>query len=158
MFQGRVLGIYTAPARREPMVSQQEVRVVPGKGIEGDRYFKGNATYSAKPGPHRELTLIEQESIDALEREQGYSLEPEKSRRNVLVSGVPLNHLIDREFTIGGVRLRGLLLCEPCAILAETSGHAHIVNHLLHRGGLRAEILTEGTISVGAEILPAGDG
>lgn len=157
MFQGKVLSIYTAPARREPMVSNEEVRVVPGKGIEGDRYFVGNATYSDRPGPHRELTLIELESIDALEREYGYRLEPEKSRRNVLVSGVPLNHLIEREFTIGDVRLRGLLLCEPCAILAETSGHAHIVNHLLHRGGLRAEILTEGTISVGAEILPAGE-
>ena len=157
MFQGKVLSIYTAPARREPMVSQQEVRVVPGKGIEGDRYFIGNATYSDRAGPHRELTLIESESLDALEREYGYRLEPEKSRRNVLVSGVPLNHLIDREFTVGNVRLRGLLLCEPCAILAETSGHSHIVNHLMHRGGLRAEILTEGTISVGAEILPGGD-
>lgn len=158
MFQGRVLGIYTAPASREPMVSQQEVRVVPGKGIEGDRYFKGNATYSARPGPHRELTLIEQESLDALEREYGYNLEPELSRRNVLVSGVPLNHLIQREFSIGEVRLRGLLLCEPCATLAETSGRANIINHLLHRGGLRAEILTEGTISIGAEILPATEG
>lgn len=157
MFHGKVLGIYTAPARKEPMVAQQEVHVIPGKGIEGDRYFKGNATYSDRPGPHRELTLIELESIDALEREYGYRLEPEKSRRNVLVSGVPLNHLIEREFTIGDVRLRGLLLCEPCANLAETSGRANIVNHLLHRGGLRAEVLNEGTISLGAEVLPAGD-
>ena len=157
MFQGKVLGIYTAPARKEPMVSHEDVRVVPGKGIEGDRYFVGNATYSDRPGPHRELTLIELESINAVEREYGYRLEPEKSRRNVLVSGVPLNHLIEREFTIGDVRLRGLLLCEPCANLAETSGHSNIINHLLHRGGLRAEILSEGTISVGAKILPAGE-
>jgi MOSC domain-containing protein YiiM len=157
MFQGKVHGIFTAPARREPMASQQEVRVVPGKGIEGDRYFKGNATYSDRPGPHRELTLIELENLDALEREYGYRLQPEQSRRNLLVSGVPLNHLIDREFTIGDVRLRGLLLCEPCANLAETSGHSHIVNHLMHRGGLRAEILNEGTIRIGAEILPGGE-
>ena len=157
MFQGKVLGIYTAPARKEPMVSQQEVHVVPGKGIEGDRYYIGNATYSDRAGPHREITLIERESLDALEREYGYSLEPELSRRNVLVSGVPLNHLIEREFTLGDVRLRGLLLCEPCANLAETSGRSNIINHLMHRGGLRAEILTEGTISVGAEILPAGE-
>lgn len=157
MFQGKVLGIYTAPARREPMVSQQEVRVVPGKGIEGDRYFKGNATYSDRPGPHREVTLIENETLDALEREYGYRLDPQKSRRNFLVSGVPLNHLIDREFSIGGVRLRGLLLCEPCANLAETSGHANIINHMLHRGGLRAEILNEGKIRLGAEVLPGSD-
>lgn len=157
MFEGKVLGIYTAPARREPMVSHQEVRVVPGKGIEGDRYYIGNATYSDRAGPHREVTLIELESIDALEREYGYRLEPELSRRNLLVSGVPLNHLIEREFSIGAVRLRGLLLCEPCATLAETSGHEHIINHLLHRGGLRAEILTEGTIHVGEAVLP-GDG
>ena len=157
MFQGKVLAIYTAPASREPMVPHQEVRVIPGKGIEGDRYYIGNATYSDRSGPHRELTLIELETLDALEREYGYRLKPELSRRNVLVSGVPLNHLIEREFTIGGVRLRGLLLCEPCAILAETSGHAHIINHLMHRGGLRAEILTEGTLCVGAEVLPAGD-
>ena len=157
MYQGKVLGIYTAPARREPMVSQQEVRVVPGKGIEGDRYFKGNATYSDRPGPHRELTLIELETIDALEREYGYRLEPDLSRRNLLVSGVPLNHLIDREFTIGGVRLRGILLCEPCANLAETSGHSNIINHMMHRGGLRAEILTEGVIQVGAGVSPGGE-
>ncbi len=156
MFEGKVLGIYTAPASREPMVSQQEVRVVPGKGIEGDRYFIGNATYSDRGGPHRELTLIELESIDALEREYGYRLDPVLSRRNLLVSGVPLNHLIDRDFTIGGVRLRGLLLCEPCANLAETSGQSNIINHLLHRGGLRAEILTEGTIRVGETVLPSG--
>ncbi len=155
MFAGKVLGIYTAPARREPMVSQDEVRVVPGKGIEGDRYFKGNATYSDRPGPHREVTLIEIEALDALEREYGYRLQPDLSRRNMLVAGVPLNHLIDREFTVGDVRLRGLLLCEPCANLAETSGQTHIINHLMHRGGLRAEILTEGVIEVGAEILPA---
>ena len=68
MFQGKVLGIYTAPVRKAPMEAQQEVRVVPGKGIEGDRYFIGNATYSDRPGPHRELTLIELETIDALER------------------------------------------------------------------------------------------
>ena len=157
MFQGKVLGIFTAPARREPMVSHQEVRVEPGKGIEGDRYFIGNATYSDRAGPHRELTLIELENLDALEREYGYRLEPEKSRRNLLVNGVPLNHLIDKEFTIGDVRLRGLLLCEPCANLAETSGHSSIINHLLHRGGLRAEILNKGTIRVGAEILPGGE-
>ena len=156
MFEGKVLGIYTAPASREPMVSHQEVRVVPGKGIEGDRYFIGNATYSDRAGPHREVTLIERESLDALEREYGYRLEPELSRRNLLVSGVPLNHLIDRDFTIGAVRLRGLLLCEPCANLAETSGQAHIINHLMHRGGLRAEILTEGNIRVGEAVLPSG--
>ena len=154
MFQGKVLSIYTAPASREPMVAQQEVHLVPGKGIEGDRYFKGNATYSDRPGPHREVTLIERETLDALEREYGYRLDPQQSRRNFLVSGVPLNHLIDREFSVGGVRLRGLLLCEPCANLAEMSGHANIINHMLHRGGLRAEILNEGTIRVGADVLP----
>ena len=155
MFQGKVLAIYTAPAKREPMVANEAVRVVPGKGIEGDRYFTGNATYSDRPGPHREITLIEIESIDAVERENGYRLDPQESRRNVLVSGVPLNHLVEREFMVGDVRLRGLLLCEPCATLAETSGHTHIINHLMHRGGLRAEILTEGTIDVGAAVVPA---
>ncbi len=155
MFQGKVLAIYTAPAKREPMVANEAVRVVPGKGIEGDRYFTGNATYSDRPGPHREITLIEIESIDAVERENGYRLDPQNSRRNVLVSGVPLNHLVEREFMVGDVRLRGILLCEPCATLAETSGHTHIINHLMHRGGLRAEILTEGTIDVGAEVVPA---
>ncbi len=155
MFQGKVLAIYTAPAKREPMVANEAVRVIPGKGIEGDRYFTGNATYSDRPGPHREITLIEIESIDAVERENGYRLDPQNSRRNVLVSGVPLNHLVEREFMVGDVRLRGILLCEPCATLAETSGHTHIINHLMHRGGLRAEILTEGTIDVGAEVVPA---
>ena len=129
----------------------------PAKVLKETGTLKETPHIRTVPGPHRELTLIELETIDALEREYGYRLEPDLSRRNLLVSGVPLNHLIDREFTIGGVRVRGILLCEPCANLAETSGHSNIINHMMHRGGLRAEILTEGVIQVGADISPGSE-
>ena len=89
------------------------------------------------------MTLIEAEALEAIEHEQGIKLAPGESRRNVTTRGVPLNHLVGREFTVGDVRLRGVKLCEPCGYLQRTLGIDHLVQVLAHRCGLNAEILTE---------------
>jgi MOSC domain-containing protein YiiM len=65
-----------------------------------------------------------------------------------------LNHLVGREFQIGDVRLRGLKLCEPCSHLQQLTGKP-MIKALLHRGGLRAEILIGGTIKPGDRITEA---
>lgn len=77
------------------------LRAVPGKGSEGDRYFLELGTYSDRPGPRREVTLIEIEALEAASRDYGVSLLPGESRRNIVTRGVYLNHLVDREFRVG---------------------------------------------------------
>lgn len=130
------------------MVPLAEVRAVPGRGLEGDRYFSKTGTYSRHEGADRQITLIEVEALEALERDYRIALEPGESRRNVATRGVAVNHLVGRRFRIGEVRLRGLRLCEPCSHMERLSGKP-VRSGLVHRGGLRAEILTEGVIRVG---------
>ena len=148
MWKGAVVSIFFARTGGGSMASAQEAHAVPGRGLEGDRYFKQQGTYSEKPGPDRELTLIEAEAIEALNRDYGINIDPSNARRNILTRGVPLNHLVDQEFRVGGVRVRGLRLCEPCSHLESLTAKG-IKMALIHRGGLRAQILTEGIIRVG---------
>lgn len=153
MWKGSVVSINTAPAAGEPLVPVSEVRAVMGKGLEGDRYFRQVGTYSDHPGPRgapaaREVTLIEIEAVEALQRDYGVEMNSGDSRRNIVTRGVPLNHLVGREFRVGEVVLRGVRLCEPCSHL-EGLTKKGVLRGLVHRGGLRAEILKDGVIRVG---------
>lgn len=136
------------------MESVAEIRAVPGQGLEGDRYFQKQGTFW-KPKSDVEVTLIEAEAFEGLARETNLDLDPSAGRRNIVTRGVPLNHLVDREFQVGEVRLRGMRLCEPCKHLQKISGKPGILGGLIHRGGLRAQILTEGTIHAGDPIVEA---
>jgi MOSC domain-containing protein YiiM len=147
MFRGNVVSIHIARDAAAPMESTQEVKAIAGQGLEGDRYFDGTGHWSKTPGVSREVTLIELETIEALEREKSIAVAPGAARRNVVTRGVPLNHLVGREFQVGAVRLRGTRLCEPCAYL-EGLTQPGVLAGLIHRGGLRAEIVTGGTIRV----------
>ena len=133
------------------MVSVSEVRAVPGKGLEGDRYFSKVGTYSNNPGSGRDVTLIEIETLEALKRDYGIELGLGESRRNIVTRGVALNHLVGRDFKVGAVTLRGIRLCEPCSHL-ENLSRKGVQRGLIHRGGLRAHILTGGTIRLGDTI------
>jgi MOSC domain-containing protein YiiM len=147
MFRGNVVSLHIAQDAAVPMESKREVKVVVGQGLENDRYFNGTGHWSKHPGVSREVTLIEIEAIEALEREKNIAITPGAARRNVVTRGVPLNHLVGREFQIGAVRLRGTRLCEPCAYLEDLTQKG-VLAGLIHRGGLRAEIVTAGTIRV----------
>lgn len=138
----KLVGIYIAEAEGAPMLSREEVRAVAGRGLEGDRYFGQDK---------KQVTLIEREALEALARDYKLELPLHGSRRNLLTEGVPLNHLVGREFTVGTVRMRGLKLAEPCAYLEKLSG-LPVMKGLVHRGGLRAEILTEGVLRIGDAI------
>src|SRR6266404_3800053 len=146
MFEGTVISINIAPKAEAPMQSVNAVRAIPGQGLEGDRYFDRKGTFS-KPQLDRELTLIEAEAVEAMKQELGVDYGLGDSRRNVVTRGVPLNHLVGKEFWIGEVKARGLRLCEPCSHLQKLS-HEKVLPGLVHRGGLRAQILSEGTIRV----------
>ena len=151
MFRGNVVSIFIAREAAMPMESREEVKAVTGRGLEGDRYFEGTGHWSKTPGVGREVTLIEIEAIEALEGERNIAITPGATRRNVVARGVPLNHLVGREFQLGAVRLRGTRLCEPCTYL-ESLTQQGVLSGLIHRGGLRAEIVTGGTIRVEAAV------
>ena len=153
MFEGEVVSIHIAGVASESTTSVDEAHAVPGKGLEGDRYFAKEGTYSAREGPDREITLIEMETIEALERDHGLKLDPGDARRNIVTRGVPLNHFVGREFSVGAVALKGIKLCEPCAHLASLTDEK-VLPALVHRGGLRAQILNEGIIRAGDTIQP----
>ncbi len=153
MFEGTVDSIYIAPVASEPTVSVEQARAVPGKGLEGDRYFNREGTYSDRHGPDREVTLIEIETIQALERDYKLKLSPGDARRNIVTRNVPLNHLVGREFQVGEVTLRGIRLNEPCNHLASLTDDK-VKQDLVHRGGLRAQIITEGVLRPGDTIQP----
>jgi 8-oxo-dGTP diphosphatase len=147
LFEGSIVSLHVARARSWAMESRNEVSVIARKGIQGDRYFLGTGTYSSSPGVSRDITLIETEAIEALQT-KGSGLKAGDARRNVVTQGVPLNHLVGRTFLIGNVLLRGSRLCEPCSYL-QTMTKKGILKELIHRGGLRADILTNGTLRVG---------
>jgi MOSC domain-containing protein YiiM len=147
MFEGKVISINVTAVAEGPMQSLNEVRAIPGHGLEGDRYFND----SGKSAPECELTLVEAEAIEALRSEFKIDFDLSGTRRNVVTRGVPLNHLVGKEFWIGEVKARGIKLCEPCATLQRLS-HPKVLPGLIHRGGLRAQILSEGMIRVGETI------
>ena len=147
MWTGTVDSIHIAPAAKAPTQAVDAVEAVPGAGLKGDRYFLKQGTFF-KPEPDFELTLIEAEAIEAAMREYKVALPPGEVRRNVVTRGVPLNHLVGHDFAIGDVRVRGIRLCEPCGHLEALTG-LPVIKSLRHRGGLRAQILTQGVIRVG---------
>ena len=153
MWEGSVVSIHVAPEAAAPMVAVPEARALVGRGLEGDRYCTGRGYYSKKPSMGgREITLIETEAVEAL-GELDIKLTPAQTRRNVATRGVPLNHLVDRVFRVGDVRLRGTRLCEPCTYLDGLT-RSGVMAGLIHRGGLRAQILSEGIIRVGDVVRP----
>lgn len=146
--QSCVAGIFVAPRPEAALEARSEVQALAGQGIDGDRYFVKDGTFSGKDGPDREVTLIEEEALAALKREYDVEMTPAESRRNILTRGVALNHLVDREFRVGGAVLRGMRLCEPCGHLEKLT-RPGVKKGLIHRGGLRARVVASGPIRVG---------
>lgn len=128
----------------------QSAEAVAATGLRGDRYFAARL----QRDPARQVTLIAQEVLDEVARNLGIDLRDGRHRRQLVVEGVPLNDLVGHEFLVGDVRLRGIELCEPCRRMARLSGERGAIKAFLHRGGLNAEILTGGTLSTGATLLP----
>ena len=156
---GCVLAIHITERAEGDLQPVKSIRAHPGRGLEGDRYFNLTGTF-AKSGktlhPSQEASLIEAEALEGLQKEHGLSVSPAQSRRNILTRGIALNELVGKEFTIGGVKMKGVKLCHPCDYL-ESRTHKGVKAGLENRGGLRAQILTEGEIRVGDAITPVAD-
>jgi MOSC domain len=149
--RGSLVAIYIARAAEGGMVPLTEVRAVPGKGLEGDRYFFGEGTFSSMRSAGQEVTLLAIEMLEWLERERGIQLRPDEPRRNLITKGLSLNDLVGKVFRVGPVHLKGMRLAEPCDHLQRLT-QPGVVKGLLHRAGLRADVLNEGILRVGDEI------
>lgn len=148
MWKGELVSIYICSDFGEEMVKKSAVRAIPGRGLEGDRYFKRTELNAEYYDPSKEVTLIEIETLNALKKDFTIDIGKGESRRNLVTQGVPLNHLVDQDFTVGEVKLRGIRLCEPCTHLAKLT-HKDVLPALVHRGGLRVQIISGGTMKVG---------
>jgi hypothetical protein len=144
---GRVEALALAAEAEAPMTLVEQAVVRAGRGLEGDRYFDGRGTFSNPYARGLDLTLIEAEALDDLELASG-GLAPEEARRNVVTRGIDLNALVGRRFVVGDVECLGQRLCEPCAHLQRLTTPGTL-RGLVHRGGLRADVLTDGVIRVG---------
>lgn len=158
--RGTVERIFIAPDAESEMEEQKEVEAVARRGLRGDRYFSDIKTGTFVKWESDEqrrngydLTLIEQEAVTAIEREGGIELAPGEHRRNVETRDVALNHLVGQRFRIGEAICRGDRLCEPCNHLQRMTQDG-VLEALTHRGGLRADILEDGTIRPGDVVEP----
>lgn len=143
---GSVEGIYVAPAAGEPVQSLEKASALAGRGLAGDRHTDGKGTFpSGLPGSA--LTLIEAEVCESFDP----PIVANEHRRNVVTRGVDLNRLVGHEFRIGSVRCHGMRLCEPCRVV-EGYASRPVLRALVHRGGLRADILEDGVIHVGDQL------
>ncbi len=143
---GSVVGLLVAPRAEQPLVRVDSVRAVAGRGLEGDRYFEGRGTFSGS-GRGYEVTLVEEHALADID------LPWEQARRNVVTRGIALNALVGRSFTVGTATCIGRRLAEPCAHLEKLS-RPGIIRPLVHRAGLRADIVGDGQIALGDAVVP----
>jgi MOSC domain len=148
---GTVEAIWVAPAAGAPARSLRQVNALAGRGLDGDRYVSALGTFPSGPAGSA-LTLIDAEVCASFDP----PLHPDDHRRNLVTSGIDLNALVGHEFTVGEVRCRGMRLCEPCTVMQRYAGRP-VLRALVHRGGLRADILADGEIRVGDPIRAAAE-
>ena len=147
-----VVGIYTASVSGTRLHSVPRATLEAGKGLVGDRYFLGVGTFSKKiMAPDAEVTLIESEEIERFNANEQAEHSAGEFRRNLVTRGIKLNDLVGKRFLVGAALLQGKRLCEPCAHLAKLI-RAPVVGGMVHRAGLRAQILSGATVQVGDEI------
>ena len=146
MSEGRVEAIFITAEHGELPHPVDEVQAVAGKGLEGNRYWDEGT-------PESQLTLIEAEALEMLDRDHGIALDAASSRRNVLTRGVSLNDLVGRRFRVGPLECRGIELCEPCTTF-EAATVPGAIKVFVHRAGLHAEILLGGELRPGDAVVP----
>jgi MOSC domain-containing protein YiiM len=153
--RGEVVAIHLTAHAGAAMRSVERAAAVVGAGLVGDRYATREGTYSQVPSPGggREVTLFEAEVLDALKREHQIELAPAEHRRNITTRGLDLHGLIGQRFRIGDVLLEGVRECTPCAYLQQHTGKA-VLQPLVGRGGLRANVLEGGMLRRGDVVAP----
>ena len=142
----KIFKIGISKKKGEKISETNEIEVLSGKGIIGDRSFHENNDL------RKQLTLIESENIDYYNRKYNTNFSYVDFRRNIITKNIELNDLVGKTFSIGKITVQGNDLCRPCKELQEKLGIDNYIKEFLRRGGLRCEILRSGIISIGDEI------
>ena len=138
---GKLQWIGIRPERKAPMIELNSVEAIAGRGLVGDRY-------SSKHGK-RQVTLIQGEHLTAIASLLGRdNVAPALLRRNLVVTGINLIALKDKQFRVGGALLEYTGLCHPCSAMETTFG-AGGYNAVRGHGGITAKIIETGVIAVG---------
>lgn len=148
-----IKAIFTASENLGGQRQAPAIDLVAGKGIKGDRNF------DRSQWPGQNITFIELEEINAFNQRFSQQISLSDTRRNVITEGVRLNDLVGQIFRIGDVSFKGVELCEPCSTLGallqnDSLSKKAVVKAFTHKAGLRADILSDGQISVGMQIEP----
>ena len=114
-----------------------------GKGIVNDRYY-GNFKENKE-----QVTLINLEEINNFNNQIKQIIDAKNFRRNIIVSGINLNELINKKIMINNVTLKIHEICQPCKYLQDRLKIPSLVKMLVNKSGVRAEILSSGSLSVG---------
>ncbi len=143
--------IYIAKKRGSPQQRKHEVEVRSDLGIVGDRNF------GKKVHPGQNVTFIEREEIDSYNAKYNQCIPLESTRRNIITKGVRLNDLVGKVFCVGNATFKGVELCEPCKFLGDQLANqgmspAQVVKAFVSKGGLRADVLSDGVISIGMDL------
>jgi len=152
-WRGVLEHIHVAPGASQPMQARAQALLVAGIGVPDDRYATRQGRYSDRHHIDRQITLIEAETLDALQRDRGISLAPHEHRRNLTTRGVPVGHLVGRYFAVGPCVLYGGRLNVPCTYLDRLLDKP-VMRPLINRSGLNARVIVGGTITVGDRIEP----
>jgi len=151
---GKIVNLLISKSTKSPMQKVNQIVLEEGKGIYGDRYYYQEGTFSNKGEiePDRDVTLIEIENIDAYNTQFKDELTVQDFRRNIVVSNCDLNSLVDKEFQIGNVILKGIRLCEPCNYLSEKLDNKNLLSGMNKKAGLRAQIIKGGSIDMSSQV------
>lgn len=153
MDENLIVAIYIADSAGARMKGRTKVNLLKGKGIEGDRYANGTGAWSKAGDVIRHVTIISGEEIRAANRAHKTTFAIWDIRRNIVVSDFDVYQLIDNNFRIGDVELRGVAVCDPCDRPSKLSHKPGFKEVFENGGGIRAEVLSSGIIQVGSRLL-----
>ena len=142
----KVIKIGISLVAGDKITEVDSVEAVAGKGLKSDRFYKNDNNKKSQ------ITIIEKENIDDLNKLTNSYIPYQNFRRNIITEGVKLNNLLNKEIMIGNVKLKAHDLCQPCKYLQDILKKENLVKYLLNKGGLRCEILTSADIKIGDEI------
>ncbi|MCA0144049.1 MOSC domain-containing protein [Blastococcus sp. LR1] len=153
---GTVHEIWLTDSAASPMRRVPGGRLVPGVGLDGDRYARGGGTWAQYPDLEKQLTLIDRDDVATVAAEVGADLSPGDTRRNLVTTGIELPSLVGSWFAVGDALLFGMKRCPPCTHLERLTG-LKLVKAMVHRGGINAAVFGGGQITEGAVVRPVSD-
>lgn len=144
-----ILNIFICADKGEPMSALDYIEAITGIGLAGDRYAISKGAWSKSDPQKRQVSFIAIEAIDEANQQLKVPFLPEETRRNIVTRGVDLNSLVGKQFQIGGVIFKGTELCDPCKRPSVLAGKENFKEAFDNKGGLRAEVVYGGMITLG---------